>query len=80
MVSVLWTLFCLDLFLVAFAIEVLILEQQRMGIMIMFASEFTILTATLWSTIAKYVLNCIDLRSGAHIGWNPAPRDRSRAR
>ncbi|PWN27998.1 hypothetical protein BDZ90DRAFT_219316, partial [Jaminaea rosea] len=63
MVSVLWTLFCLDLFLVAFAIEVLILEQQRMGIMIMFASEFTILTATLWSTIAKYVLNCVDLRS-----------------
>ncbi|PWN21740.1 hypothetical protein BCV69DRAFT_153317 [Microstroma glucosiphilum] len=63
MISVLWTLFCLDLFLVAFAIEVLVLEKQRMGIMIMFASEFMILTATLWATIAKYIINCQDMRS-----------------
>lgn len=63
MISVLWTLFCLDLFLVAFAIEVLVLDKQRMGIMIMFASEFMILTATLWATIAKYIINCQDMRS-----------------
>lgn len=39
MVSVLWTLFCLDLFLVAFAVEILVMDKQRPGIMIMFASE-----------------------------------------
>ena len=63
MVSVLWTLFGLDLFLVAFAIEVLVLDKNRMGIMIMFASEFMILSATLFSIIAKYVINVQDLRS-----------------
>ncbi|CAO1627564.1 unnamed protein product [Sympodiomycopsis kandeliae] len=63
MVSVLWTLLCLDLFLVAFTIEVLTLDKQRMGIMIMFASEFMVLTATLGSIIAKYTINCIDMRS-----------------
>lgn len=63
MVSVLWTLFCLDFFLVAFAVEVLILDKNRMGIMIMFASEYMILSATLWSTIAKYIINVQDSRS-----------------
>lgn len=63
MISVLWSLFFVDLFLVAFAIEVLIIDKQRMGIMIMFASEFMILTAGLWSTIAKYAINCHDMRS-----------------
>lgn len=39
MISVLSTLLCLDFFLVAFTIEVLLIDKQRMGIMIMFASE-----------------------------------------
>lgn len=63
MISMLWTLCCADLFLVAFALEVLISDKQRMGIMIMFASEFMILTATLWSTCAKYFINYADMRS-----------------
>lgn len=63
MVSVLWTLFGLDFFLVAFAVEVLILDKNRMGIMIMFASEFMILTTTLLSTFAKYIINVQDMRS-----------------
>ncbi|CAO1630427.1 unnamed protein product [Parajaminaea phylloscopi] len=63
MISVLWSLMCLDVFLVAFAVEVLFLDKKRMGIMTMFASEFMILTATLAATIAKYVINWIDLRS-----------------
>lgn len=63
MLSVLCTLFGLDLFLVAFSIEVLLLDKNRMGIMIMFASEFMILSATLWSIIAKYAINIQDSRS-----------------
>lgn len=92
MISILWTLFWLDTFLVAFAVEILIIDQKKVGIMIMFASEvsffslgaflcllsdlktpirsvppflikFMILWATLNSTVAKYLINCYDLRS-----------------
>ncbi|UZJ51946.1 hypothetical protein CBS101457_001266 [Exobasidium rhododendri] len=63
MCSVLWTLFGLDLFLVAFAVEVLLMDKNKMGIMIMFASEFVILTATLFSIVAKYIINVQDMRS-----------------
>lgn len=63
MITVLTTLFVLDLFLVIFALEVVLLDKNRMGIMIMFASEFMIISATLWSTIAKYVINVQDARS-----------------
>lgn len=63
MIAMLSMLFEFDLFLSTFAVEVLIVDRNRKGIMIMFASEFFILGATLWSIIAKYLINCQDLRS-----------------
>lgn len=63
MIAVLSMLFELDLFLATFAVELLIVDHRRKGIMIMFASEFFILGAMLWSTIAKYLINCQDMRS-----------------
>ncbi|PWN42003.1 hypothetical protein IE81DRAFT_282564, partial [Ceraceosorus guamensis] len=62
MVCVLWTLLCLDIFLVAFACEIILLHKQQVGVMILFASEFMILTAGLLRTTAKYIINCHDLR------------------
>lgn len=63
MIAILSMLFEFDLFLATFAVEVLIIDKERKGIMIMFANEFFILGATLWSTIAKYLINCQDMRS-----------------
>lgn len=63
MVALLGLLFEFDIFLATFAVEVLLIDHNRKGIMIMFASEFFILTASLWSTIAKYLINCQDMRS-----------------
>lgn len=63
MVAILSLLLEFDILFASFAVQVLLLDGERKGIMIMFASEFLILCATLWSTIAKYVLNCQDLRS-----------------
>ncbi|PWY98792.1 hypothetical protein BCV70DRAFT_201584 [Testicularia cyperi] len=61
MCSILSTLLFVDLFLVAFAVEILLIKRAKVGVMILFASEFMILTASLCSTIAKYGINCIDL-------------------
>ncbi|PWN51615.1 hypothetical protein IE53DRAFT_313614, partial [Violaceomyces palustris] len=63
MVSILGSLLIVDVVLVTFAVEVLLFENMRLGIMVLFASEFIILTTSLLSTIAKYVINCQDLRS-----------------
>ncbi|MCO5556125.1 hypothetical protein L7F22_009669 [Adiantum nelumboides] len=63
MITILSMLFEFDLFLATFAVEVLIIDKDRKGIMIMFANEFFILGATLWSTICKYLINCQDMRS-----------------
>lgn len=52
MISILWTLFWLDTFLVAFAVEILIIDQKKVGIMIMFASEVSAWSRTLKSYLA----------------------------
>ncbi|EPQ26408.1 uncharacterized protein PFL1_06056 [Pseudozyma flocculosa PF-1] len=63
MVAILWTLLIVDVFLVGFVVELLLFKQTKIGIMILFASEFITLMISLWSTIAKYLINCQDLRS-----------------
>ena len=34
-----WTLLCVDVSLVIFAVEVILLQRERVGVMIIFASE-----------------------------------------
>lgn len=53
----LWTLLLLDGFLVAFALEVLLLDGKQMGIMIMFASEVGVHTTlpAAWAAVADAV-------------------------
>lgn len=61
MVSILTTLFIADLLLVGFSMQMLITKKIKVGMMVLFTSEFIILTALLLNTIAQYVLNCIDM-------------------
>ena len=61
MISCLFTLWVVDFVLLLFATESILLEGP--SVMIMFASEYMILIATVWSTTIKYGLNVIDLRS-----------------
>ncbi|ORY89354.1 hypothetical protein BCR35DRAFT_300503 [Leucosporidium creatinivorum] len=58
LLSILWVL---DACLIVFAVESILLEGPT--VMIMFASEYMILLATVWSITMKYIINCIDLRS-----------------
>ncbi|KDN47561.1 hypothetical protein K437DRAFT_94100 [Tilletiaria anomala UBC 951] len=62
MICVQGMLLMIDLLLVALTVEVL-LENRRVGMMIMFTSEFSILLVNMLSTIGKYTINCIDARS-----------------
>ncbi|GAC73783.1 E3 ubiquitin ligase [Moesziomyces antarcticus T-34] len=61
MVSILTTLLLADLLLVAFSLQMLIVKKIKIGMMVLFTSEFIILTALLFNTIAQYILNCIDM-------------------
>ncbi|SPO20222.1 related to HRD1 - ubiquitin-protein ligase [Ustilago trichophora] len=61
MVSILTTLFIADLNLVGFSMQMLLVKKVKVGMMVLFTSEFIILTALLLNTIAQYVLNCIDM-------------------
>ncbi|KAJ1035162.1 hypothetical protein NDA18_000759 [Ustilago nuda] len=60
MVSILTTLLLADLLLVGFSMQMLLIKKVKVGIMVLFTSEFIILTALLGNTIAQYILNCID--------------------
>lgn len=61
MVSMLTTLLIADLLLVGFSLQMLLVKKVKVGMMVLFTSEFIILTALLGNTIAQYVLNCIDM-------------------
>ena len=50
-----------DLALVGFSLQMLLVKKLRIGMMVLFTSEFIILTALLANTIAQYILNCIDM-------------------
>lgn len=63
MVSILITLLLADLLLVGFSLQMLIVKKIKIGMMVLFTSEFIILTALLCNTIAQYILNCIDMAS-----------------
>lgn len=58
LLSLLWVV---DFALLLYAAESVLLEGP--SVMLMFASEYLILLATLWATTVKYSLNVIDLRS-----------------
>ncbi len=61
MVSILFTLLLADLILVGFSLQMLIVKKIKIGMMVLFTSEFIIMTALLLNTTAQYVLNCIDM-------------------
>ena len=61
MVAMLTMLGIADIALLVYAAESVLLEGP--SVMLMFASEYLILLATLWATTVKYGLNVIDLRS-----------------
>ena len=63
MVSILTTLLLADAILVGFSMQMLLVKKIKVGMMVLFTSEFIILTALLLNTIAQYVLNCIDMAS-----------------
>ncbi|KAM0750435.1 hypothetical protein T439DRAFT_314824 [Meredithblackwellia eburnea MCA 4105] len=58
LLSMLWAV---DILLLIFAVESILIEGPT--VMIMFASEYMILLAMVWSTTMKYGLNVADLRS-----------------
>ncbi|KAJ9476635.1 ERAD-associated E3 ubiquitin-protein ligase HRD1 [Pseudozyma hubeiensis] len=63
MISILSTLLLADLLLVGFSLQMLLVKKIKIGMMVLFTSEFIILTALLCNTIAQYILNCIDMAS-----------------
>ncbi|GES76728.1 E3 ubiquitin-protein ligase synoviolin [Rhizophagus clarus] len=60
MISLMEILGIIDLILASYAINIAMHNEPNM--MIMFAFEYSILTATILSTIIKYILNVIDMR------------------
>ncbi|KAK4054562.1 E3 ubiquitin-protein ligase hrd1 [Microbotryomycetes sp. JL201] len=63
MVTLLGILWIVDVLFVVLAVESILIDGPT--VMVMFASEYLILLASLWSITAKYVICCIDLRSDA---------------
>lgn len=61
MISIMFTLLLADLLLVGFSMHMLLVKKVKMGMMVLFTSEFIILTALLCNTVAQYILNCIDM-------------------
>ncbi|KAK4053969.1 E3 ubiquitin-protein ligase hrd1 [Microbotryomycetes sp. JL221] len=61
MTTLLAVLWVIDGAFVALAIESILVDGPT--VMIMFASEYTIMLASLWSITMKYIICCIDLRS-----------------
>ncbi|KAK0569900.1 E3 ubiquitin-protein ligase hrd1 [Tilletia horrida] len=60
MVAILFCISIIDLGLVAWSLEAVYLDSKQLGLTIMFATEFMVLTANSWSTGAKYIINTID--------------------
>ncbi|GAA5820133.1 hypothetical protein JCM11251_005497 [Rhodosporidiobolus azoricus] len=60
MVGLLSLLWVSDVFLMVYAIDSILFDGPT--VMIMFASEYMILLANVWSTTAKYIINVIDMR------------------
>ncbi|SCV71941.1 BQ2448_4635 [Microbotryum intermedium] len=61
MISLLALLWVADVVLLISSVECILIEGPT--VMIMFASEYMILIANVWTVTMKYILNCIDLRS-----------------
>ncbi|GAA5900819.1 hypothetical protein JCM5296_002192 [Sporobolomyces johnsonii] len=60
MIGLLSLLWLADLVLLLFSVDSILLDGPT--VMIMFASEYMILLAGVWSTTMKYGINCIDMR------------------
>ncbi|BGP48272.1 E3 ubiquitin-protein ligase hrd1 [Rhodotorula kratochvilovae] len=60
MVGLLWLLLLADAAFILNAVDSITVDGPT--VMIMFASEYLILAATALSTVAKYIINCIDMR------------------
>ncbi|GAA5918884.1 hypothetical protein JCM1841_006658 [Sporobolomyces salmonicolor] len=60
MIGLLSLLWLVDLVLFLFSVNSILLDGPT--VMIMFASEYMILLAGVWSTTMKYGINCIDMR------------------
>ncbi|KAM0791258.1 hypothetical protein ACM66B_005734 [Microbotryomycetes sp. NB124-2] len=63
MISLLGVLWLIDGLFVVLAVESILIDGPT--VMVMFASEYLIMLASLWSVTAKYIICCIDLRSDA---------------
>ncbi|KAH7108130.1 hypothetical protein BKA62DRAFT_752937 [Auriculariales sp. MPI-PUGE-AT-0066] len=63
-------LWLIDITMLALAIESVI---YRMSGVILFASEYAILLATLFNCIHKYLIVCYDIRRAARLGGDAAP-------
>ncbi|GAA5850341.1 hypothetical protein JCM8547_001839 [Rhodosporidiobolus lusitaniae] len=60
MIGLLSLLWLSDILLLVFAVDSILMDGPT--VMIMFASEYMILLANVWSASAKYILNVIDMR------------------
>ncbi|GAA5886011.1 hypothetical protein JCM6882_004232 [Rhodosporidiobolus microsporus] len=60
MIGLLSLLWVSDVLLLVYAVDSILFDGPT--VMIMFASEYMILLANIWSTTAKYVINVIDMR------------------
>ncbi|GAA5894216.1 E3 ubiquitin-protein ligase HRD1 [Sporobolomyces salmoneus] len=60
MIGLLSLLWIADIVMVLFAADCILVEGPT--VMIMFASEYMILVASVWATSMKYVITCIDMR------------------
>ncbi|GAA5875930.1 hypothetical protein JCM3774_005820 [Rhodotorula dairenensis] len=63
MLGLLSLLWLADIGCLVFAVESIMIDGPT--VMIMFASEYLILIANVWTLSAKYLINCIDMRSEA---------------
>ncbi|GAA5965387.1 hypothetical protein JCM3765_004880 [Sporobolomyces pararoseus] len=60
MIGLLSLLWVADVVMVLFAADCILVEGPT--VMIMFASEYMILVASVWATSMKYIITCIDMR------------------
>ncbi|BGO99863.1 hypothetical protein RTG_00666 [Rhodotorula toruloides ATCC 204091] len=63
MIGLLSLLWLADIACLFYAVELIMIDGPT--VMIMFASEYMILLATVWTTTMKYALHCIDMRRDA---------------
>ncbi|KAH8828115.1 hypothetical protein DL96DRAFT_1601806 [Flagelloscypha sp. PMI_526] len=71
MITLFLILWILDSVMFMIAVESTL--EHGVGGMVLFASEYSILTASIWNTIAKYLLIAYDLRRAGQRGGETAP-------